>query len=222
MRRIFTFLWLLLGASVFGQIQKEDINLTDFIREIEQWKKENDRIQFVAWLPVDYWEIVGSQTNNVSTQTISQMKTAMKDFVLVYVLDMRINRDGTMEFKSADEIKNDLAFIDSANLKYYPLPEQKISQNALKIGVQLKPFFAQNMGKMGQGLNIFYFQVKDNKGQNLINPRLKNSFSIREGGKQFSWMLPLVSLMPPKFCPVDKEKMKGNWNYCPIHGVKLN
>ena len=222
MRTIFTILLLGIIATDFGQIKKEEVNLTDFIREIEQWKKENDRIQFVAWMPVDYWEIVGSQNNNVSPQTISQMKTAMKDFVLVYVLDMRINRDGTMEFKSTDEIKNDLALIDSANLKYYPLPEQKISENALKIGVQLKPFFAQNMGKMGQGINIFYFQAKDSKGQDLVNPRLKNSFRIREGGKEFGWVLPLVSLMPPKYCPVDKEKMKGNWNYCPIHGVKLD
>jgi hypothetical protein len=222
MRRIFTFLWLLLRASVFGQIHKEDVNLTDFIREIEQWKKENNRIQFVAWMPADYWEIAGSQSSNVPPKTINQMKEAMKDLVLVYVLDMRSNGDGTMEFKSNDEIKNDLALLDSGSLKYYPLAEKNISQRALRIGDQLRPFFAQNMGKMGQGLNIFYFQVKDNKGQNLINPRLKNSFSIREGGKQFSWVLPLVSLMPPKFCPVDKEKMKGNWNYCPIHGVKLN
>ncbi|HWY34812.1 MAG TPA: hypothetical protein VNX68_09205, partial [Nitrosopumilaceae archaeon] len=115
MRTIFTILLLGIIATDFGQIKKEEVNLTDFIREIEQWKKENDRIQFVAWMPVDYWEIVGSQNNNVSPQTISQMKTAMKDFVLVYVLDMRINRDGTMEFKSTDEIKNDLALIDSAN-----------------------------------------------------------------------------------------------------------
>jgi hypothetical protein len=48
MRTIFTILLLGIVATVFGQIKKEEVNLTDFIREIEKWKKENDRIQFVT------------------------------------------------------------------------------------------------------------------------------------------------------------------------------
>jgi len=33
--------------------------------------------------------------------------------------------------------------------------------------------------------------------------------------------MPLACLMPDKYCPVDDLKMKGDWLFCPYHGVKL-
>jgi hypothetical protein len=63
--------------------------------------------------------------------------------------------------------------------------------------------------------------VTDQNGKNLIDAKLQGQFKVLHSNSDFLWKLPLSTLMPPKFCPVDKEKMKGTWSYCPIHGQKL-
>jgi hypothetical protein len=81
---------------------------------------------------------------------------------------------------------------------------------------------AQMLGQFGEGMRIYLFKAKKINGQPVINIMTKNNFTLSWNSASLTWKLPLSSVLPPKFCSVDNEQMKGNWNYCPIHGVKLD
>ena len=49
----------------------------------------------------------------------------------------------------------------------------------------------------------------------------RGNFKVDIANESFVWKLPLVSLMEEKICPVDQQKMEGNWIFCPFHGEKL-
>jgi len=67
-------------------------------------------------------------------------------------------------------------------------------------------------------------------GNEIANSRANTEFSLVAtnlmGGPSptstYTWRLPVIALMPPKFCPVGKEKVEANWRYCPWHGNKLD
>ena len=79
----------------------------------------------------------------------------------------------------------------------------------------------QLLGQFGEGMKVFLFKPKHKKLHQLDDVKSKNKFSLRWDSNTITWKLPFSSVLPPKICPIDKEKMKGNWDYCPFHGVKL-
>lgn len=78
------------------------------------------------------------------------------------------------------------------------------------------------MGPYGEGMNFYLFKIHDENGNNKINASEKGFVEIIYKESSYSWTLPLPCLMPLKYCPIDNAEMKGNWEYCPFHGEKLN
>jgi hypothetical protein len=134
--------------------------------------------------------------------------------------------DYTMEgtqitFKSADEIRPTLKFVDSSKHVYLPLADKDISPLALRMVNQFQPIMAKMLGQFGDGMHVFLFDGTGGNGKPAFEVDKPNRFLLTWEGTTTKWALPLASVLPPKYCPVDKEVMQGNWNYCPIHGAKL-
>ena len=85
----------------------------------------------------------------------------------------------------------------------------------------LKPLFVKMVGKMGTGIEIFVFNNKDSSGNRILDAMKTGGFKVSLSGDSFNYKLPLVSLMEEKTCPIDQEKLPGNYVYCPIHGNRL-
>lgn len=219
MKKIITLLLCCYCSAGFAQTFK-DVDFTEFVRDIQIWKKDNNRMQLVWWLPNEYWKVAFSQTNTVPPEVAGKVQDMIKDYVIICAGDMKFIKT-ELFFKTKNEILPVLSLTDSAGKKYYPLAAKDITEDAVMVEEILKPMFSKIIGQMGAGINIFYFKVKDKNGKNIIDPYAKELFTVNMGETAFTWQLPIVSLLPPKFCPVDKEKMKGNWNFCPVHGDKL-
>ena len=86
----------------------------------------------------------------------------------------------------------------------------------------MQPKLAQMLGQFGSGMRIFLFNAKKENGEPVYNIFKKNKFTISWKNNNIKWNLPFASVFDVKHCPVDQETMQGNWEYCPIHGVKLN
>jgi hypothetical protein len=206
--------------SVFGQVNS-DVNLFEYIKEIQKWDKTGDKMALTFWIPNSYWSIALSSNNQVPPETIKQIENAFENYVFICALDVLINSDGTMTCTDESELSNTISLVDNNGKIYLPLSDNQISPMTKTLSSGIKPMFVQMLGQMGKGMYFYFFEVNNTNHKNLINEFEKGGFTIKHSNKEFKYILPLVTLLPPKFCPIDNEQMKGNWNYCPIHGVKI-
>lgn len=83
------------------------------------------------------------------------------------------------------------------------------------------PVLVNMLGPMGQNMHFFLFSSKKKNGQEIAVAKREGAFSVKLDKREFKWRLPLGSLLPPKVCPIDGEKLNGAWKFCPWHGVAL-
>ncbi|HLT81430.1 MAG TPA: hypothetical protein VKZ86_10395 [Cyclobacteriaceae bacterium] len=211
---------LSIPLTTIGQTETE-VSLMDLMREIQQWNKRDNKMSMVWWIPTEYWRISLKDYGGISQETIEQVEILFEDYLVLWACDLSVNPDGTMNFASEEEIGKSITVLVGDSLEYFPLADDQIDAEVLTVAESMKPIFAQTLGQMGQGLHYYFFKVKDEDGKNLVQAKRKGEFKVSHSNAEFFWKLPLVTLMPPKFCPVDKEKMNGSWNYCPVHGKML-
>lgn len=221
MRVSFTLILLILLPQFVSGQTTNTVSLTDFIREIQQWNKRDDKMTLTWWVPNEYWNIALKDNKQIPKETAIQFKNIFDKYVMIWACDLRINPDATMTYTEETEVRKTITLIDKDGNKYSPLSNDQVDIEALSIVENLKPVFAQALGQFGKGLCFFLFSVKDNKGDNLISAIEQGEFKVAHSNVEFTWRTPLTTLLPPKFCPIDNEEMKGNWLYCPIHGQKL-
>jgi hypothetical protein len=202
--------------------QSEEVNLIDLIKEIQIWDKQGKKMRMAWWIPTEYWKVALAGYKEIPPGTVDQISNLLADYMFIAAADVSVEVNGSMSFSSETDIRKSINLIDSNGKKYQPLPAADIRSEVITMAETMKPMFAQTLGQMGQGIQLYFFKVKDNKNMNLISAKQAGNFKVQHSNCEFSWSLPLSTLLPPKYCPVDKQKMQGNWQYCPIHGQKLN
>jgi hypothetical protein len=209
---------LCLTVSHAQKIKPSSTN--DFVIDCMATSENGNNKQMALWFPYQYWEVVGDAMK-ASPAFIESLSLQMKGYMLFCVVDYIVSTTG-MSYKSDAEIRKTIKLMDSANNVLRPLEDKEILPDVKRLVGSLKPIMAQLMGQLGEGMQIYLFKAPQINGQPAINILSKNKFSLSWNNNKLNWKLPFASIMPPKFCPVDKEKMKGNWDYCPTHGNKLD
>ena len=216
---IFTFL-LIICADAHTQTDHK-IDLTDYLKEIQIWHKQTNSMSLSFWIPTSYWKIALADSPQGSPEVIAEIENAFENYVLVCALDFDINLDGSMRYTEEQELRKSISIIDHNGKSHFALPNDQLSLEALAYSEPIKPMFSEMLGKIGEGMNIYFFSVKNEDGENLVNEFEKGKFTVIHSNKEFEYALPLSILLPPKKCPVDGATMKGNWSFCPMHGSKL-
>lgn len=218
---------LLLSITLFysftsiGQYN-ENVNITELIRELQIWEKDDKEMSLTFWIPPSYWAISLKNSPDADEATIDNLNTVFKDVIFICVLDMELHSAGTMTYTSEKNLRRSISIVDAQGNTYSPLKEKELSQSLIRMSNTLKPMFAKMLGQMGEGMQFYFFEVKDAVGNNLINELKEGDFTVKHSNREFYYDLPIVELLAPKNCPTDGAVMKGNWNYCPIHGTKLD
>ncbi|NQX81347.1 MAG: hypothetical protein HRT66_05055 [Flavobacteriaceae bacterium] len=220
MKTLFSTLFILLSMTSFGQTNSK-VDLIEFIREIQIWEKDGNNMSLSFWIPTSYWKIALEDNPQIPKETLSQIESAFKDYVFVCALDLDINADGTMDYTEETELRKTILIEDNRGVVYRPLAESNISDEAKSFASAIKPMFTQMFGQIGSGIHFYFFSIRDHESENIINEKKVGEFTIKHSSRNFKYLLPLVTLLPSKKCPKDGATMKGNWNYCPIHGLEL-
>jgi hypothetical protein len=217
---IYTIVFFL-SYNTFCQSTKK-VELSEYVNEIQKWSKDENKLALTFWIPSSYWSIALQDNPEVNPEMIQQIEMAFQDYVIIIALDMEMNLGSSMVFRKEPEMRKSISIIDYQGNKHFPLKEYELGESALMFKDAIKPMFAQMLGKMGQGMNFYFFKVQDKENNNLINEFEKGKFTVRHSDKEFEYLLPLSTLLPKKKCPVDNVEMNGSWNYCPKHGAKLD
>ena len=217
---VISILSLFFSRSILAQDYSK-IELTEFFKELQIWKKQDDKVLLAWWLPSEYWGIAFEGNSTVAPEVKNQIKSAFSKYSVFCMADIKYIDYNTTTHKTYEDLKKTFSVIDSSGKVILALDENKLPNETLQMGNLLKPFLSNLIGKIGDGISIFYIKNEDANGNKIFNPFKKNAFKVTLSGQEFHWQLPLPSLLPKKHCPIDNKEMNGSWLYCPIHGVKL-
>jgi hypothetical protein len=197
----------------------------DPVRETQQTITVKDKLSLVWWIPFEYWGIAAEKAGQSAEKT-SQTFIALKDYTVVTVAAGTIGTLGSLTFVPPEDLKKYVVLRDADGNEY--LPVKDVSQDAYLVAGVIKPILANALGKLGENLQVLFFPGTGKDGKAIASPTQKGRFSVvvkeLAGAPEtvFEWRLPLTAYTPPKFCPVGKERVHADWDYCPWHGVALN
>jgi hypothetical protein len=223
MRCFIAFLLALSFHIASAQSVPKEVTLVDFIKESQQMKLAGHNMKLVWWVPEEFWDVVANDNPSIRKSDMEAVKSLFSGYTMVIAIAgtrTSENSEVIYDFMSYDEMKPSIQLIDVSNVQYRPLEDKDISNEILGFRERLKPIFTNSLGALGKGANVFFFKTE--AGVNTTSAAANARFKVILDAVTFNWNAPMPCLMPAKYCPVDDLKMKGDWIYCPYHGVKLD
>ncbi len=197
------------------------VDINALIEETQIVSDNPDLMDLVWWLPPVFWaaSLAGDQTTGADE--LEEIENVVAPYTMVAASQGRIGPFGGVAWLEPDVLRSTIVLIDSRGVEYKPLADTDVSPDARNLTAMMSPILASVAGPIGANLNFFFFPATDQSGRMIADPASTGSLSIRIASETYDWQLPLGSVLPPKECPVDQVRMKGNWDYCPYHGDKL-
>ena len=219
------FVVLLFTVGTCTLTAQEDTlrQISDYVKEIQQVEDNNNGFQMAFWLPWQYWETAVRQTAKGKPLQASSLRTidAMKNYNIFIVVESQKN-GLSFTYPPENQIRDSLVLTVNDSIKLHPLADKDLPDEMKKLIEILKPVMQQSFGQMGENLNFFVFNNLDEKNKYYFDAGKPGRFKIQwDYRTSFYWRLPLDVLTPPKYCPLDNEKLSGKFIYCPYHGKKL-
>jgi hypothetical protein len=211
---------VLLSMKLF-QVQAQD---GETIRTLTQESMVNnsDGVQIeLAWLLADpFWEyLINVNPETANTETGEEFYRIVSEYTIIVVV-MAQSR-GNITFTSEEEMRKGMSLKGQDGKNYEPLKSSDVSAELNMILGIFRPIFGQFLGEMGANMQFFVFEKENKKGGVIFDPAAEQDVTLEVQGTSLTWDLPMSSLISEKRCPEDDELMNGTWNYCPIHGDKL-
>lgn len=205
--------------SAYGQ--SANVSLDALIEETQKSSPAKDDLTIVWWIPTDFWRIALEQ-EGMKKPEINELIGILNPYTIVAVVDGKIGQTGKITYRPESVVRSTVRIVDSAGTEYVPLTAEKIGPGINTVMATIKPIIATALGPLGSNFHFVILPGQNAGGSDIVNAARPGAFTVRVGpGRDFTWRLPLASLVPQKTCPVDGEKMSGNWIFCPFHGREL-
>ena len=205
--------------SSFAQDIKVDINA--LIQETQKMSQSADEMTLIWWIPEDFWRASFEQNPNMTEAQIEEFIKVIRRYTMIVAVDGKIGAFGGVTYEPESTIRNSIRLVDSQRNNYRPLSNEKIDADMKNFLSMMKPVLVNILGPLGQNMYFYLFTAKTKAGHEIANAKKEGIVSVKLDKKELKWRLPLGSLLAPKTCPVDGEKLSGAWKFCPWHGVEL-
>lgn len=196
----------------------------DLIRETQLGVRHAGYSGLVWWIPFEFWQKSGAE-RGVAPEKMEQAFGKLRDYTVVCVFAAKVSALGAFDFFPAEDIQKNTILRDASGNEYAYIKEP--AQDAKNLAAIIKPVLSAAIGKAGENMQILFFPSRTKDGAMIADATHKGQFSIvlrniiGETDTVYVWRLPLTSVSAPKYCPVGKERVNLNWEYCPWHGVAL-
>lgn len=219
-----TLLFICLFTITFAVSQEtikvkdiSQVNISDFIKEVQIVKKEGDNFKMVWWIPNEYWKVAMEGTSMAPAKFVDQVFDAFKGYILIGTLHTELNAYGAMKPKPTK-----VQLKDKKGNIYEAVTKDELSSEYNDMLATLKPAMSSTLGEFGKLMDFHVFKEVGKDGKSIASATQSGEFTIllnREN--KFNFKLPLSCLVKEKVCPTDGELLNGNWIFCPWHGKKL-
>lgn len=184
----------------------------------------NSHVGLVWWIPFEFWVRSGEKQGADPEKSRQQMK-ALRDYTVVGVFLAKVSSLGSFDYLTPSDLQKKVFLRDSEGQDYAALSD--VSGDAKNLADVIRPMLANAMGRAGENFAMLFFPAKTKAGKAIADESSKGNFSIvlkdavGEPETIVAWRTPLTSFAKPRYCPVGKERVHADWDYCPWHGVKL-
>lgn len=197
----------------------------DVLRETQQGVHVNHYAGMVWWIPFEFWVQSAEKNGTAPEKTREQLK-ALRDYTIVGVFAGKVSALASIDYVSPADLQKSTFIRDSEGQEYTAVTDLPgVVRNLADL---LKPVFSNALGRAGENFAVLFFPAKKKSGKRIADEIAKGSFSVvlknvvAEKETIFLWRTPLTSFSEPRYCPVGKERVHADWDYCPRHGVKLD
>ena len=200
----------------------KDVDQNKLLKDIVYTNSSNEDVTILYWFPVTYWEMLSAKDpKTFGPEIVTQLKKMLGNKSIFIAISGKVNT-ASRKFEAKEEsyLRNNISVVMNGKT-YKPISESKLSEELLMLNDYLKPMFAQMLGDMGAGMSVFYFEIVDNVGDNLLDPYNDTDFNLNLASLKTTFHLPLPSLFLDSKCANDGELFPANYEFCPYHGSKL-
>lgn len=224
MKNFISLITLTISFASFAQekLAMKDVDQNKLLKDIVYTHSSNEDVTILYWFPVTYWEMLSAKDpKTFGPEVVTQLKQMLGNKSIFIAISGTVST-GARKFESREEsyLRNNISVVMKGKT-YKPISESKLSEELLMLNGYLKPMFAQMLGDMGAGMTVFYFEIIDNAGDNLLDPYSSGDFNLNLASTKATFHLPLPSLYKDVKCANDGELFPANYEFCPYHGSKL-
>jgi hypothetical protein len=194
------------------------------LRETQLAVDVNGRSGLVWWIPFEFW-VDAAVKNGTTPEKARKNLSALQGYTVVGVFLAKVSSLGSFDYVSPAELQKNTFIRDSEGQDYAAISE--VTGDAKNLADIMRPMLANAMGRAGENFAMIFFPAKAKSGKAIAAVASKGQFSVvlkdiaGEPETIFLWRTPLTSVSVPRYCPVGKERVHADWEYCPWHGVKL-
>jgi hypothetical protein len=210
------------SAPAVGNIHTPDD--PEILRETQQIISTPGYTGVVWWIPFEFWELSGAKAGRAPEKTREALK-ALRDYTIVGVMAAKVSQLGAFEYVSPSDLQKKVFLRDAAGNDYAAVVD--VNGDAKNLADLMRPMLANALGRAGENFAMLFLPARDKSGRLIADALSKGQFSVvlkdtlGEPETIYLWRTPLTSVSTPRYCPVGKERVHANWEYCPWHGAKL-
>lgn len=210
---------MLLGSS-FAVSTASAAALQDLIRDTQRTAESGGSMTMVWWMPQQFWEESLKANPAVPEAARTQVLAALSDYTIIAMLRAKPGVTGLGEVQPKAELLRNLR-VEASGKPVEPLSPEQISPAAQLILSQLKPAMAAMVGQVGQAMEFVVYPAKAADGKLQFDALQTGSVKIALYDANFSWRLPLGSLLPMRVDKKTGEEFPGNYQFNPFTGDRL-
>jgi len=150
---------------------------------------------------------------------------ALRDYTIVGVMAAKVSSLGSFDYVTPADLQKKVFIRDAGGSDYAALAE--VNGDAKNLADVMRPMLANALGRAGENFAMIFLPARDRAGHPIADALTRGQFAVvlkdtlGEPETVYLWKTPLTSVTPPRYCPVGKERVHANWDYCPWHGAKL-
>jgi hypothetical protein len=190
------------------------------LQDTQRTVQEPSKILLVWWIPTEYWAAVLQGNPSITPEVLKQFETSLGDYMVFAVGALDVGPMGGMTPRGRPKIEaNTQLLIDGKPVAL--LADKDIGADAQNFVAMMKPMMANMLGQFGQGMEFLLYPNPATKGTAKVSAINEGRFEYSAFGHDFTWRLPLGSLLAPRVDPATGEEFPGDYKFNPYTGGKL-
>lgn len=210
---------LLLGASL-AMTGVATAGVQELVRDTQRTSEAGGSMTLVWWMPAQFWEESLKANPALPEAMRTQVLSVLADYNVFALLRAKPGAGGLSDVQPKAELIKNLR-VESNGKVIEPMAPEQISPAAQLMLSQLKPAMAAMVGQVGQAMEFVVYPAKAADGKLQFDAAQPGTLKVGLFDVNFSWRLPLGSLLPARVDKKTGEEFPGNFQFNPFTGDKL-